>query len=304
MVSPGHPSPRASVDGFPSPMESGDTQARVRLLGQLASEQVGMVSLTPALDTSPIPGDDASPEYSEDGRRCQWCRGRLSATARPDALFCGKPCRQAAWRARRVELAEHGGQRLIVAYADPPYPGTARRYYADQPNYRGEVDHVRLLSLLQQFDGWGLSTSEKALRRLLPLCPDGVRVAPWVKPIGASRRTRGPHNTWEPLLYKPARLVRPGVRDWLRAKPARLGGDLHGRKPEAYVRWLFALLGMAPGDFLLDFFPGTEIAGKVWAQFSGRPPGDFCPTLPIEPAAVTSRNPDCHAGRSDAGGHG
>lgn len=301
MVAPGYASPRASSDGQPSPMETSDLQSRAHLLGQLAASEIGLplVSLTPALDTSepsPLPGGDASPGDDGDARRCGWCREPLPATLRPDSLFCGKACRQAAWRARRVSLLEHAEDRLIIAYADPPYPGTARRYYRDQPNFRGEVDHPRLLSLLQHFDGWALSTSEKALRRLLPLCPEGVRTAPWCKPIGVSRKTRGPHNAWEALIYKPARLVRPGVRDWLSAKPARHGGDLHGRKPIAYVRWMFQLLGMAPGDCLVDLFPGTGIASNAWAQFSGQPPGDFCPILPT--------NPGARSGRLDAGGHG
>ncbi len=300
MVAPGYPSPRASVDGVPSPMETSDPHARALSLGQLAVTELGLslVSLTPALDTSASPGAarDGSPGDDGDARRCAWCRGPLPATARPDAQFCAKACRQSAWRARRVQLLEQPGESLIVAYADPPYPGTARRYYRNEPTYRGEVDHARLLSLLEHFDGWALSTSRKALRALLALCPPEVHVAPWVKPIGVSGRTRGPHNAWEPVIYKPARLVRPGVRDWLSAKPARHGGDLHGRKPEAYVRWVFALLGMAPGDRLVDLFPGTRIFSKVWAQFSSRPPGDFCPNLPI--------NPGTPSGRLDAGGHG
>lgn len=294
------PSPRTSFDGHPSPMDGGDdVRTRARALGQLASDQLGLVSLTPARDTS---GElDPSPRAAEDvsrgedldlSRRCRWCRGPIPPTLRPDSQFCSKACRQAAWRARRVELCEHAGQSLVIAYADPPYPGTARRYYADQPNYRGEVDHARLLSLLEHFDGWALSTSQRALRWLLPLCPEDVRTSPWCKPIGVSRRTRGPHNAFEVVIYRPARLVAPGVRDWLLAKPARHGGDLPGRKPIAFVRWVFSLLGMAPGDALVDLFPGSGIVSRAWAQCSGRPSGDIAPNLPIT------------SGRLDSGGHG
>jgi hypothetical protein len=30
-----------------------------------------------------------------------------------------------------------------IAYADPPYPGQAKKHYGDHPDYAGEVDHPR-----------------------------------------------------------------------------------------------------------------------------------------------------------------
>ena len=159
---------------------------------------------------------------------------------------------------------------MRFAYADPPYPGLARRYYAGEDNYAGEVDHVALIARLEAggFDGWALSTSARALRWLLPLCPERVRVCPWVKPIAPSPQTFGPHNTWEALLVVGGRRRRPGVRDWLRAHPARGGGELPGRKPLAFAAWLFDLLCMQPGDTLEDLFPGSGIIGRAWAELS------------------------------------
>ncbi len=60
---------------------------------------------------------------------------------------------------------------MVFAYADPPYPGTAAKYYRLEPTYAGEVDHRALVaSLLQErYAGWALSTSSKALRDVLPL---------------------------------------------------------------------------------------------------------------------------------------
>ncbi len=63
-----------------------------------------------------------------------------------------------------------------VGYADPPYPGKAWMY-RDQASYRGEVDHEALVaSLVDEYDGWALSTSSDALRAVLPLCPEGIKV--------------------------------------------------------------------------------------------------------------------------------
>jgi hypothetical protein len=160
------------------------------------------------------------------------------------------------------------GAPLRLAYADPPFPGLAH-YYRDQPTFGGEVDHVQLVSQLEEFDGWALSTSGKAetLAYVLGLCPPGVRLCPWVKPIGVSGKTRGAHHAWEALIVKPARLLQPGKRDWLRAMPARGGGSLIGRKPLAFCAWLFDLLGALPGDEFHDLFPGSGVVGSCWRQF-------------------------------------
>ena len=212
---------------------------------------------------------------------CLWCRAELSLGSRRDAKFCSKKCRQTAFRLRKlgVSLAASSDDRSMrVAYADPPYPGLARKYYSREQNYEGEVDHVALVaSLLQDYDGCALSTSAKALRDVLPLFPPSARVCAWTKAIGAAPLTYGPHNTWEPLIVVSARRLRPGVRDWLRAQPARGGGTLPGRKPIAFCAWLFALLGMLPGDELVDLFPGTGVVGRAWAELSSRARDDASP---------------------------
>lgn len=165
-----------------------------------------------------------------------------------------------------------------MAYADPPYPGLSSKYYRDEPTFSGEVDHKRLIeSLRSSYDGWALSTSSKALRYVLPMCPAAARVCAWVKPIGACPRTFGIHGTWEPVIVVPGRALRPGVRDWLSAQPARFGGDLPGRKSLAFCAWLFDLMGLVPGDTLDDLFPGTGIVSRAWREASARAPSDAFP---------------------------
>lgn len=181
------------------------------------------------------------------------------------------------------------GRPRRIAYADPPYPGMAYRCYGDQPNYAGEVDHAELVARLVTFDGWALSTSAKALRHVLPLCPDEARVAAWVKPIGVSGETRGPHSTWEPVIYVPARLQKPGRRDWISAMPAR-GGDseLLGRKPPAFCTWLFGLLGTAPDDTFVDLYPGSENVTRAWAAASRESSGDEVSRRVLDDGAIES----------------
>lgn len=213
-------------------------------------------------------------------RVCGWCR--VVVLLDPRARFCSQRCRQSAWRLRERAALDPSPVPAArrIAYADPPYPDCAARYYASEPTYAGEVDHAALLAMLTagDFDGWALSTSARALRLVLPLCPAEVRVCAWVKPHAVPARTRGLHNAWEPLLVMPARRLRPGVPDHLRAFPARGGGDLIGRKPLAFCAWLFRALGMLPGDDLVDLFPGTGIVGRAWSEVSRGAPGDASPS--------------------------
>jgi hypothetical protein len=58
-----------------------------------------------------------------------------------------------------------------LAYADPPYPGMAGLYTENT-----EVDHVELIARLSEYDGWALSTDERSLAYVLPLCPPKTRV--------------------------------------------------------------------------------------------------------------------------------
>lgn len=164
-------------------------------------------------------------------------------------------------------------QPLRLAYADPPYPGCAKRYYGHHPDYAGEVDHASLIDRLATYDGWALSTSARALRDLLPLCPADAHLCAWVKPKSGNqaKHTRGFHNVFEAVIVKPARLASPGVPDALTIDAARLGGsDLIGRKPLQFCAWLFRALGAAPGDAFDDLFPGSGIVAAAWREFSGR----------------------------------
>lgn len=118
---------------------------------------------------------------------------------------------------------------------------------------------------------------------VLPMCPDGARVCPWVKPHGAAPLTYGIHNCWEPVIVVGGRQLRPGRRDWLSAMPARGGGTLPGRKPIAFCAWLFGLLGMQPGDQLDDVFPGTGVVARAWCELSS----GAVATATVVPAGTT-----------------
>ncbi|KKK62186.1 hypothetical protein LCGC14_3006850 [marine sediment metagenome] len=153
---------------------------------------------------------------------------------------------------------------MRIAYADPPYVGQARKLYQSE-----EVDHKALIGQLEGYDGWALSASTPSLRYLLPLCPEKVRVAAWVKPFCAFKPNVNPAYTWEPVLFVPARSGRrdiPTVKDHV-STSITLKKGLTGAKPTVFCYWLFSLLGMEQGDDFDDMFPGTGIVSRCWENW-------------------------------------
>ena len=230
--------------------------------------------------------DASRVDRAVDARRvCAWCRGAIPETARRDAVCCSVRCRQARHRFNRAAghaEAVADGRSLRLAYADPPYPGKAW-IYRDHPDYAGEVDHVALIRrLADEYDGWALSTSAAALPAVLALCPSGVHIAAWHR---GERPTvsRWPLNAWEPVIYHGGRPADPSRSNGaLQARRVdslvygvspltTLPSRVTGTKPAAFCRWVFDLLGAAPGDTLDDLFPGSGAVARAWAAYSGSP---------------------------------
>lgn len=162
---------------------------------------------------------------------------------------------------------------MLLAYADPPYPGQAKRHYGDHPDFAGEVDHIELIeNTLSHFDGWALSTSNRALQEVLSLCPPDVRVLSWHKPIAPPMSGHGVFG-WEPVIVKWARPPASDLRDTLVCSPEQYTfrpkpeGYVTGSKPAAFCSWLFHWLGARPGDELEDLFPGSRAVSDAWERF-------------------------------------
>jgi hypothetical protein len=200
---------------------------------------------------------------------------------------------------------------IRFAYADPPYPGKARKYYGDHPDYAGEVDHAELIARLEADfpDGWALSTGAAALQQVLALMPPprprgaaggGVRfqfrVLAWCKPLAQPGSDRGPAPAalygWEPVIIRGGRRAAPGPRprDWLVTTPElftyrpRPKGHVTGTKPPEFCHWLFACAGLRAGDQFVDLFTGSGAVAKEWDLFE-RQPSLFAPDPADVPAA-------------------
>lgn len=245
---------------------------------------------------------DASAAGEIDPRpRCAWCREPIPAGKRSDSRFCRKRCRQNAWAFERFAVARERAERpMRFAYADPPYPGFAH-YYVGHPDYGGEVDHRELVSRLQAYDGWALSTSAEALPFVLSLLQDvDVSVAAWFRG-GRPGAVKRPRSSWEPVVYAGGRHV---VADTGRVDDALVHrararttdpGRVIGAKPAAFAFWMFELLGARPGDTLDDLYPGSGGIGRAWAAFersaraqddASNGAGDDASTLPRGDASL------------------
>lgn len=172
---------------------------------------------------------------------------------------------------------------MRFAYADPPYLGVAKKLYGhlhpDASDYDTLEAHADLLGQLAEgFDGWAYSLSTPSLRAILPLAPEGVRVAAWVKPFASFKKGVNPAYCWEPVIFVSARSAsertlpekgcgRSTTRDYL-AESITLKRGLTGAKPDAFCRWMFDLIGAQPGDEFVDMFPGSGAVGQAWERFS------------------------------------
>lgn len=163
-------------------------------------------------------------------------------------------------------VGEAFGERIIVAYADPPYVGQAKKHYG-----REEVDHEKLIEkLVYDFpDGWALSCSSPSLRQILPLCPGDVRVMVWAKPFCIFKPNVNPAYAWEPVIVRGGRKrtrKQKTIRDWV-SEVITLKRGLVGVKPEKFCFWLFKVLNLQMGDKFVDLFPGSGAVTKAWRKY-------------------------------------
>ncbi len=176
---------------------------------------------------------------------------------------------------------------MRFAYADPPYLGQGRKLYQAPEWDRPERHRDLIDSMVVDFpDGWALSLSTPSLRTILPMCPEDVRIASWVKTFCAFKKGVRPCYSWEPVIFwhgrnpplvahpppekggkqtTPKDFVITDVEPVL-AEPITLKKGLTGAKPERFCKWVLDLLNYQPGDTLIDLFPGTGIMGRVLAK--------------------------------------
>jgi len=188
---------------------------------------------------------------------------------------------------------------MVLGYADPPYPGLAH-LYKDQPDFAGEVDHVKLIARLEtEFDGWVLHTASTAISTLASLIPPRARWGAWVKSFAAFKKGVRPAYAWEPVIFKPMRKMSEDYsgrfvqRDWIE-EPMTMRRGFTGAKPEAVCHWAFEIVGATPEDELIDLFPGSGAVTRAWRtwrpqlSFQWEFPASSDPSIPC----VSSQDSD------------
>lgn len=181
---------------------------------------------------------------------------------------------------------------MRMAYADPPYLGCCNLYGHHHEAPFGCWDnpstHLALVEMLcdQYPDGWALSLSTPSMRTILPMCPDDVRVASWVKSFCAFKKGVRPCYSWEPIIFRGGRNPNNGhphappekggkqntPKDFVIVEhdefpaikePITLRKGLTGAKPRKVCDWVLDLLNVQPGDIVDDIFTGTGVMGEA-----------------------------------------
>lgn len=179
---------------------------------------------------------------------------------------------------------------MRLAYADPPYLGCCKLYDHLHPDglcWDDPATHAALIArLVTEFpEGWALSASTPSLRTILPMCPVDVRVGSWAKSFCAFKRGVRPAYAWEPVIFWRGRNPNAGhphapplkggrqntPKDFI-VEPITLKKGLTGAKPARVCAWVLDLLGHAPGDEVVDLFPGTGAMGHAAGQRSDPDP--------------------------------
>lgn len=175
---------------------------------------------------------------------------------------------------------------MLLAIADPPYLGQARRYpeHPEAAVWDDPQTHLDLLARLEEeYEAWVLACNTGMLRLLLPVASASVRVGVWAKTrAGGSRPNLRIGYAHEHMLWDTSR--RGGLADMRRtdvlicAVTQRRG--VVGAKPRQWTQWVLDLLGYDPGgDEVHDLYPGS---GDVSAAIADYRTGCAWCTRPME----------------------
>ena len=170
-----------------------------------------------------------------------------------------------------------------LAIADPPYLGTAARFYSDDgvgdgkgSQYESNTNpdaglwddpqtHLELIDYMKDnFNSFAIALNTHSLgiysKRIKFGSESGFRICSWIRPNSAPTGSRI-RPSWEPVIVynsKDRRSYRSGLarpKDYLIANPPRT--KFIGQKPFEWTEWVVDLIGYTDGDTVSDLFPGS-----------------------------------------------
>lgn len=166
---------------------------------------------------------------------------------------------------------------MKATYADPPYLGTAAKFYGalhpEAAAYDEPATHKRLIEQLSdENDCWALSMGSVHLQMMLPWCPTGTRVGAWCKSFASYKAGVTRAFAWEPVLFqfhRPRTRQQDTWRDFI-VEPITLKRGLTGAKPEKVCFWIFEGLNLEDGDEFRDQFPGSGAVTRAYEKWTAR----------------------------------
>lgn len=185
------------------------------------------------------------------------------------------------------------GQRMKFAIADPPYLGSAHRWYGVGGRAKGQgkgradehpeaylwdspAAHMELAhKLVSEFDGFAIAGTSHSLSTYLSIIEtgreNGIRVLSWIKPASIPSGSRITQS-WEPVIIKvphsrKGRGKGKQMVDYLIAPAPRKG--FAGSKPIAWTHWVLDAMGVQQGDEVIDLFNGSgAVSSAIESYFN------------------------------------
>ncbi len=167
------------------------------------------------------------------------------------------------------------------AIADPPYLGSAHRWYGiggrAKGKGKGRADehpeaylwddpktHIELaVKLMSEYDGFAIAATSHSLSTYLSVIPtereNGIRILSWIKPASIPSGSRITQS-WEPVIIKVPK-DRKGrgkgkqMVDYLIEPAPR--NNFAGSKPLKWTFWVLDALGVKQDDEIHDLFNGS-----------------------------------------------
>ena len=180
---------------------------------------------------------------------------------------------------------------MRFAIADPPYLGSAYRWYGingrAKGNGWGRADqhpeaqiwdnpetHEKLAEkLLNEFDGFAIALTSHSLSTYLKVIKtereNGIRIMAWIKPASLPSGSRITQS-FEPVIVKipkerKGRKIGKQMVDYLIKSAPKKG--FVGSKPKEWTYWVLDAMGIQKDDEVVDLFNGSGAVNQAIEEY-------------------------------------
>jgi hypothetical protein len=181
--------------------------------------------------------------------------------------------------------------KMKFAIADPPYLGSAYRWYGINGRAKGKglgradqhpeaqlwdkpEKHIELAKkLLNNYDGFAIALTSHSLSTYLSVIQtereNGIRILVWIKPASLPSGSRITQS-YEPVIVKipkdrKGRKSGKQMVDYLIQAAPRNG--FAGSKPKEWTYWVLDALGVTKEDEIIDLFNGSGSVSQAINEY-------------------------------------